>query len=635
MLGFLRKKAQSPTLQATIVIIILVFIFWGVGNNQGTVKNTVATVNGENIVFTDYQKEYDRILGSIRDQFGGNLPSQLLDTLNIKDQVLNSLIQKALLRQGALESGLYVSDLELRNAIQNMDAFLNNGVFDVKWYEEVLAGSRLSVKKFEEGLRYDLLTAKVMDHLSRFDKVADGELQELFSYNYGLNKFNYAVFQTSDFADQVEITDEGLAAFYEANKAAYLTDPQVKLNYLLFAAEDQNLAAASDEEISQYYQNNLEQFSTPEKRRARHILIRVSDQDSAEAKEAARKKITEIQAELQSGAEFAELAKKYSEDGSAVQGGDLGFFSKGQMVQPFEEAVFALSTGETSGIITTQFGLHLIKLDAIEAANTKSLAEVKERIAATLRNEGGKTSAFQAANNAYEQIIMAGSLEKYATELAAKSEDQSSPLQQTEFFSQQAPPAELQSLPALVNAAFTLKKGELSSLVETSQGYAIVFVEDVKAPAQKELAEVREEVTAAYKAQQAKDLAKAAAASLLAQLQEGATFEAATQAAGVSAETTPFISRADTSAATLPAEIVENSFNLSEQKLLPDEVAAYGDSFYVVAFHGSQLPDPTLFDQKKKELEDQLKATRGNDLLTAWLDHLQKDAKITTNKELL
>lgn len=635
MLGFLRKKAQSPTLQATIVIIILVFIFWGVGSNQGPVQNAVATVNGENILYPDYQKEYDRMIGSIRDQFGGNIPSQLLDTLNFKDQVVNSLIQKALLRQGALKSGLYVSDQELRNNIQSMDAFLNNGVFDVKWYEEVLASSRLSVKKFEEGLRYDLLTAKVMDHLSRFDKVSDGELQELFAYNYGLSKFNYAVFQAGDFTDKVEISEEGLAAFFQENKANYMTEPLVKLKYLLFSSDAPNLPEATDEQISQYYQNNIAQFSTPERRKARHILIRSSSEDSVESKEAARNKMNEIQTELQSGADFADLAKRYSEDGSAAQGGDLGFFSQGQMVKPFEEAVFALSEGETSGIVETQFGLHLIKLDSIEAANTKSLEEAKPRITAILKKESGNTSAFQAANSAYEQIIMAGSLEKYAADIAAKSENNISPLQQTDFFSQQAPPADLQTLPQLVNTAFSLKKGELSSMVETNNGYAIVLVEDTKAPEQKELDAVRTEVTEAYRAQQAATLAKEAAAAFLATLKEGTSFAEATLAAGISPEATPFISRADHSAATLPAQIIQDSLTLSAKKNLLDDVATFGDSHYVVAFDSSQLPDPTLFDEKRKELEAQLLAGRGKDLLTAWLDHLQKDAKITTNKQLL
>ena len=135
MLGMFRRKAQSPVIQVTILVVILVFIFWGASRNRGNkVQNAVATVNGESITFRDYQKEYDKTMSNLRDQLGGSIPSGLLDSLNIKQQVLDKLVNSALLRQGAAQIGLYVSDQELRNAIQDMEAFKENGVFNGKRY---------------------------------------------------------------------------------------------------------------------------------------------------------------------------------------------------------------------------------------------------------------------------------------------------------------------------------------------------------------------------------------------------------------------------------------------------------------------------------------------------------------------
>ncbi len=350
MLELLRRKAQSPYLQATIVIIILVFIFWGVGANNGNVQNSVATVNDENIPFKDYQKEYDRTINSLRDQFGGSIPSGLLDSLNIKQQIINKLVQGSLLRQGALEAGLYVSDQELRNAIQKMEAFKNNGVFDPQWYKEVLASSRMSVKKFEEGMRYDLLSAKVLDHLGRFTIPSKDTLHSQFNSTYQTTKFDYVEFAANSFTDKVELTDEKISSFYEENKLNYQSEPKTKLSYLLFSFDGPDaLPTPDDSAVEKMYQNTLNRFAVEERRNARHILFRIgeSDDKNAEQKTLAKNILTKIK----NGADFAQTAKEFSEDSSASRGGDLGFFQREQMVKPFADATFTMTEGAVSELV--------------------------------------------------------------------------------------------------------------------------------------------------------------------------------------------------------------------------------------------------------------------------------------------
>lgn len=633
MLGLFRKKAQSPTIQATILVIILVFIFWGVGtNDSGKGLNAVATVNGEAIPLKDYQKQYEQTVSGLREQLGGSIPSGLLDQMNIKQQVMNKLIQSTLLRQGAAKIGLYVSDQELQNAIKDMEAFKNNGIFNVNQYEQALAGSRMTVSQFEEGMRYDLLATKVLDHLGRFGQVSPAALKDIFNYQYRGIKFDYVVLTAEAFQDKVEKTDAKITAYFNENKTKYLTDPQVKIKYLQFALADSTKdTAPTDEEVAKYYQANSAQYSTPERRQARHILIKFAPTDSAEAKSAKQKKIEEVAAKIKAGEDFAELAKQFSEDSTAHIGGELGLFGRGQMIKPFEDAAFALKEGETSGVVETPFGLHLIHLEKIESGKVQPLDEVKGAIVEQLTAEASKNKAFQAATEAYEQIIAAGSLTKYTEAKGAAGPAGVT----TGLFSQQNPPKELQVMPEVTNAAFTLNKGELSSIVETGKGYVIILVEDKVPPAQQELAAVRAKVEADLVNAEAVKLAKAAAEALLAKIKGGARLADEAKALKFELKSTPFISRADSSAANLPGPLVQEALGLSERTPVLDTVATDNNTFYVMAFNASQEPDQKLFAGKKDELEPKLVQERKNDLMSAWLDSLRQEAKITTNEQLL
>jgi len=634
MLNFFREKAQSPSIQVTILIIIIVFIFWGVGRNNRNNRNAVATVNGTSIEYQDYQKAYEQTLNRLRDQFGGAIPKGLLDSLDIKHQVLNQLIQQTLLRQGALKAGLYVSDQELQEAIEKMPAFQQNGIFNLELYKNILASSRLTVSKFESGMRYNLLATKVMDHLSRFGQVSPSELKNLFNYKYTSVRFSYASFNALNFTDKVVVTKDKLTAFFNKHKDNYHTNPERKIKYLLFSFKDQQEPMPDKAEIEQYYARNIAKYSTPERRKARHILILSKSSDSPEKKAAERKKIESILAKAKAGENFADLAKRYSQDSLASRGGELGYFRRGQMVKPFENAAFSLKEGEISGVVKTQFGFHIIKLEKIEPAKTKTLQDVKQEIIAKLKQEKAKDNAFKEANDAYEQIILSGSLEKYA---AAKTNGKPSaaPIISTGFFAQQNPPEELKSLPALVNTAFTLKKDELSSIVEDRKGYAIVYVEDIKPPVQQKLAQVTNQVKKDLIAQESVKLAQEAAAKMLAELKHGGKFKEISQKDGVEMHTTPYISRADSTAAKLPEQVIKQAMRLSAESPLPKEAIADGRSFYVISFKESKKPEPALFAKQKSALEKQVSKENNDELLTAWVTYLEKNAEITTNEKLL
>ncbi|UCD65591.1 MAG: SurA N-terminal domain-containing protein, partial [Deltaproteobacteria bacterium] len=432
MLDLLRKRAQSPLIQGTILIIALVFIFWGVGGGYRGTINSVAQVNDEIIPYEDFQKAYERLANQYRDQFGGNLPKGLLENLDLQGQVLEQLIQRSLLRQGAREMGIMVSDLEIQQAIEEMEAFRSDGIFNVDQYKNILSSSGMTPTSFEDTMRTDLLAGKVIEYLSRFAKLTPLEINDQFDFDNKEIKIEYVSFQGIDFKDQVETGEEELKSYYEENKENYLTEPQVKLHFLAFPYDPEKKPEIAAEELESYYRQNFNRYSTPEQRNARHILIKTSAEDTEDILSEKRIQAEQVLELARSGEDFAELAKQFSEGPTGPKGGELGSFTRGRMVKPFEDAAFSLNEGEISDIVETQFGFHIIKLEKIEPAYTRTLEEVKSEIEAQILAQQSRELAFTQATEAYENIIIAGSLDKF-------SQNYGITIEQTDFFSRKSP----------------------------------------------------------------------------------------------------------------------------------------------------------------------------------------------------
>jgi peptidyl-prolyl cis-trans isomerase D len=382
----------------------------------------------------------------------------------------------------------------------------------------------------------------------------------------------------------------------------------------------------SDQEIEQYYQMNPDKFSTPEQRQARHILLRSDPKDSPELQAAKRKKLEAILALAKAGKDFSQLAKEHSEDASGKNGGDLGFFSKEQVVPPFAEAAFALKEGEISTIVETQFGLHLIKLEKIKPAQVTTLAAAREQISAELKAQRGKELTFQLANQAYEGIIQAGSLDKYATGAAT-------PVQTTDYFTQANPPSALAGQPALLKTIFSLKKGELSSLLEIKGGYAIVSLDEVKEPQVPPLAEVRARVEKDFLNDQALAKAKDAAVALLAQAKKEGSLVAAAEKAKSPVQETSFFTRSQQATSGLPAPVAAQGLKLSGASPYAKEIAENGATFYVLHFKEDKPAGEETFAGQKEALRTMLTQEKQMQVMGSWLAYLQSRAKITTDKK--
>jgi peptidyl-prolyl cis-trans isomerase D len=631
MLQILRKKAQSTFIQIIVVIIALVFIFWGVGANLTGDRQAALLVNGEEISFQQFQQAYDRAYQRMSDQFGGNMPQGLAETLGIKQQVINQLIQTTLLRQGAEEMGILVSAQEVRQIIEGMVQFQENGVFNIERYKTVLAANRMAPTKFEDTMRADLLSEITVRDIGKFASTAtDFEIQEIYSQQNEKIALRYVQISPDQFIDQVTIDDQAVKAWFEDVKENYKSEPQIKLKYLPFTYASVGRKIAVDaSKVEQYYHDNMSQFNVPERRHARHILLQATDNDSAEHLQEQAAKAEEIRKRAQNGEDFSALAREYSEGPSKDSGGDLGFFAAGQMVPAFDQAVFSMQPGEISDVVKTQFGYHIILLEEIQQAQTRPLEEVKAEIITTLQQKEAEGLAFQVANDAYEGIIGAGSLNKYA---------ETHPdihIEQTDFFPKSNAPADLQSDPQFLQKAFELNKGELSSLIKGESGYVILFVEDVREPEIPTFAAIKDVLTKDYQKARSQEMAEKAAEGMLEKLREDKELDALALDMGIPVVESGFLNQREPNNQTaFPSSLLEDAFLLSQSAPLPEKPGKVGDDFFVYVFLDRQTP---TMPENSEEIEKYRKSILGfkqQQLLSAWLRHQEIDAEITRHPSL-
>ena len=624
MLNIIRKNAQSIVIQVIVVVIALVFIFWGVGTNLGGNSNALAVVNGKEIGYREFQKSYERAVESYKQQFGGQLPPEFIDSIGLKQQVLNQLIQSELLRQGAEKIGVQLSREAVQRHIKEMAAFRENGRFSLDRYKAVLDSNRLSPPIFEQGIGNDLLVGRMVEVLGGFAVLSGQEVQNWLDYVDQEVRIGFASFASSEYLPQVTIDEAALTAWYEGAREQYKLPAQYRLQYLFYAyADDLQQSGVSDEAVRQRYQEDIEKYRTPERRRARHILFKTDGQDSEEVRAGKKRQAEEALARIRKGGDFARLARELSEDSSRDKGGDLGYFSRGQMVQPFEEAAFALNKGEVSGIVESPFGFHLIRLEDLTPARTQSLEEVGPAIRSELERQAVKGVTFKRASTAYEDIIRAGSLAKYSAASGAK-------VAATGFFAQSAPPEDpVVRDPAFLQAAFGLRKGELSSIVELANGYAIVFVDDVREAVVPKLAEVRDRVVADFKGARSVELARAAAESALKAAREKGEWPAAT-----ARQESDYLKRTGPSG-KVPAPVRDDVFKRLGQDAFPEQVIAVGPDFIVYQILDTRQGKSPTGEAQRAGFERQLLAARENKLVADWLEQLRGSAKIWTNREML
>ncbi|BCN93237.1 peptidylprolyl isomerase [Thiomicrorhabdus immobilis] len=498
MLQAIRDHAQGWIAWVIVGLIILTFALFGIDQYaRGDKVVVVAEVNGEDITANQFLTLYNRQQQRLQQQFG-DLYDQVVKDEELRDQVLDALIESEEIRQWAKNNGMVISDQQLAAAIHEADVFKEGGKFSQKIYEEVLLRNGLNVARFEHEQR-QFLSENQYRNISQSSAFAtNAEVQQLALLQGQERNVNYLRVDQRPFLKTVTITDEAVAQAYQKDIAQYVEPEKVSVDYIeLSQAKLAEKVPVTDAIIEGYYAENKAQFTLPEKRQAKHILISL-ESDSAEAKAAAEKTIAEIQAKLAAGEAFEELAKTYSQDpGSASTGGDLGTFEQGMMVPEFDEAVFSMKEGEVSQPVKTEFGYHLIKLVKIVPKQAQPLEKVKAEVTKQYQSQEAERQYFELLEKlntiVYEQ---SDSLEPAATATGLE-------VHTSELFSRQGGSGEVLSNHKVINAAFSddvLKSRLNSASIDLGNHHSVVVrvnkYQDARQKALEEVsASIKEELT--------------------------------------------------------------------------------------------------------------------------------------------
>lgn len=628
MLNVFRKKAGSWMVKAILGAIIIVFIFWGVGNYGEKQGNMVAVVNGENITIDEYRNAYENLLEQFRKRFGNNLNDEMIKMFRIKHQALNMLIDRKLMINAAKKLKLRVSQDEVVSAIKNFEAFQTAGTFDKRLYANILNRIRTTPDEFEAEQGVALLLNKLRLFITDCVKVSEQEAREWFVWNNSSVKIDYVIFDPESYKD-IDPSDREAAEYFEIHKEEYKTEPMVKVRYIHFDPENYKpVVTISDDELRNYYEMNPEEFIKPKTVEARHILIKTDQNDSPEKIEEKKTRALEIQ-KMAEKDDFAELARKYSEGPSRDNGGFLGAFTQKDMVKPFADKAFSMKIDEISDPVRTRFGWHIIKLEKINEESTIPFKEAAVKIREKITKKRAVNLAYDEAEKVYDASFAGDDLVTAAREHNLKVET-------TEFFTKQGPENGILDRLKFASAGFSLGDMELSDILDFKDGYYILQLIDKLPPEIPEFTAVREKVRTDLIKFKQREKAEHDAKALLGDLKNGVSMSLGAEKYNLKASTSDFFKRDASPGNTgLEKTIIKASFNLSEKHKLYEQVIPGMNGFYLISFNESKKPGPDEFEDEKEFVINKLLQDKKIKTFEAWLSQLRNESEISIENHFL
>ncbi|HEX9449965.1 MAG TPA: SurA N-terminal domain-containing protein [Burkholderiales bacterium] len=399
---------------ALLVLIVPPFALFGIDfyfRNTDT-GGSLAKVGDARISEVEYSQALRQAQEKMREMMKNNPDPSLLNSPQLKESVLNELIERRITLSHAAKAGMTISDTELQQMIAAVEAFHDqSGKFSRERYRQLLQGQGLTPATFENQVRTNIMLEQVRSVYSGSAFVPDSVADRLLKIREQEREVSQVLFSPADYRKQVNISDADAEKYYTEHKGEFVVPERVKIEFVVLSLEAyQRGVEVSDEEIKKFYLENQSRYQTSEERRASHILIPAAATASADEKAKARAQAEDLLRQAKANPKkFGELAAKFSKDpGSAEKGGDLGFFARGLMVKPFDEAAFAMKVGDIAGPIETQYGFHIIRLDEIKATKTTPLDAVRAQIVEEIRKPKVAKAFAEAADNfnnlVYEQF---------------------------------------------------------------------------------------------------------------------------------------------------------------------------------------------------------------------------------------
>ena len=368
MLEKIRNSTDSKLAKVILGIIIIPFALFGIDSYLSSVGSNVfvAKVNGVEISGQQYQNSESLI----KEQMGGaNSDPALFQSPQFKKAVIENLISAELMNQSINDNGFVISDEQLSNYIVGMPDFQENGKFSQERYDQIVQYNNLSPKKLEDRIRIQMATQQAKDSLNKLLYIPNEIIQPLVNLAYQKRDISLHEIKLDDYKKKIKPSNEDIQKFYDENTDSFVRPDRIKIEFLIYSvAGIVPTISITDNDVKTFFETNKDQFQADQQRNAKHILFAyqpgIDFEEKGRIRDFAQTNLNEIKKDPKT---FESKAKELSQDiESAKNGGDLGFFSRGDMVKPFEDVVFSLKENEISDLVETEFGLHIIMLAEIK-----------------------------------------------------------------------------------------------------------------------------------------------------------------------------------------------------------------------------------------------------------------------------
>ena len=637
------REAQAWMIKGVLWAVVLAFVVtifysWGVqSSSSGPARTEVATLWGQGIEAAEFQRTQNALYRQYRQVFGNQPDMDLREHFNFRQMAIEQIVSRVLLLRMAEENGLAVTDAELYAHIARQPGFQNpEGRFDPDRYRAALASvvPPVSMQQFEDEQRRSLMQSKVFALVQQGAQVTDAEAEQAYRRENQQVNVRYVTLVPSLFETEATVSDDDVKAHYEIYKESYREPERRQIRYLTVTPEPFQVAREfSDDEINAYYDSYSEAFVQDEEARARHILFRLPENASAEREERVRSVAQRVLDDLRGGADFAAAAAEHSEDeGTAEAGGDLGFFPRGQMMPPFEEAAFSQPIGELSDLVRTQLGIHILRVEERQEAGIKPLEEARQEVIDALQAQKAQEAALIFVDDLV--VAMDEAPERFA-ELADQHglEVATTPFVETTGFIE-----ELAGAPRLIGRAFSLRGQTVDALVGANGNHYVFQVAEIQPDKVPPLEDIVERVTLDARDSKGADLAAETGADWVTRLRDGATLAELSGDLELQVTETGWFRRNE------PVPVLGNvsEFRRAAFQLQPDDAEAMGegDRTYVVQVIEYRDADMTTFKADLPDYRRQLLAQKQNQLvqafqesLTAQYQQLLRDGDLVVNSQ--
>jgi peptidyl-prolyl cis-trans isomerase D len=516
MLQNIRDRSQSWLAWIILGLISIPFAFWGMDSYFQNSDNdiVVAEVEGTEISLATYRTVMKQQQNRMRQILGAQFDPEMFDRAEIKQAVLENLIQDQVEARAARAWGFQISDELLRQTIADIPELQRNGRFDNDLYRRVLAQQGMTEAQFEVNLRRDMAQQLMRSSLQSSAVIGERMLADAVALRDEVRRARSSRISAAAWKDEVKPSDAQIQDAYTAAAARFQEPEEVRVAWIeaslgALAKEE----SVSEEELRALYDSRVQAFQANEQRRARHILLTVDAGADEATWQAAEQQLNGWRMQVTAGADFAALAKEHSQDpGSAAEGGDLGFFERGVMVPAFDQAVFSLQPSEVSQPIRTEFGMHLIQLVEVRADEPPSFADERPALLKEMQR-------IQAEERFYDLVDrLANAAYEHPDGLTVAAELTGLSVQESGWFTAQGGEGMMRH-PQVVQRAFSdevMRQGRNSGLIELEPDHVLVLrVLEHKPARQQALAEVLDDVVALVKQRLQAEAAKEAAEAQL------------------------------------------------------------------------------------------------------------------------